>query len=167
MTAYAAQPTYDVREMAPEHTSIGVQLVDDDETEVFEELRPSRMVRQDARVEHVGVAEHHVSAAADGAPGVLRRVAVVGEHAHLEPRGAGHLVGEGVQLGKLILRERLGREEIERAARRIADDGVEHRGVVAERLARGGGRGDDDVPPGQGVRHGFSLVHVEPREPAG
>ena len=30
MRADATQPAQDVREMAPEHTAIGVQLVDDD-----------------------------------------------------------------------------------------------------------------------------------------
>ena len=81
--ADATQPPQHVRQMAAEHAAIGVQLVDDHEAQVLEQLRPARMVRQDARMDHVGVAQHHVRAAADGAPRVLRRVAVVGEHTDL------------------------------------------------------------------------------------
>ena len=50
-------------------------------SQVLEQLRPARMVRQDARVQHVGIAEHDVRAGADGAARILRRVAVVGVHA--------------------------------------------------------------------------------------
>ena len=51
--------------MAPEHAAIGMQFVNDDEAQVLEELRPARMVRQDPRVQHVGVAEHDVRPPAD------------------------------------------------------------------------------------------------------
>ena len=49
-------------------------------------LRPLRVVRQDARVQHVGVGQDDVRPRADGAPRVLRRVAVVGEDAELDVR---------------------------------------------------------------------------------
>ena len=78
--------------MAAEHAAIGVQLVDDDVAQVLEQLRPPRMVRQDARVDHVGIAEHDVRARADRPPRILRRVAVVGEHADLESPGRGRVV---------------------------------------------------------------------------
>ncbi len=81
--ADALQPPEDVRQMAAEHAAIGVQLVDDDELQVLEQLRPARMVRQDARVQHVGIAEHDVRLAANRAARVRRRVAVVGEDADL------------------------------------------------------------------------------------
>ena len=68
MPADALQPPEDVREMAAEHAAIGVQLVDDDEAQVLEQLRPARMVRQDSRVQHVGIAEHDVRLAANRAP---------------------------------------------------------------------------------------------------
>ena len=51
-----------VGEVAAEDAAIGVQLVDDDEAQVLEQLRPLRVVRQDPRVQHVGVAEHDVRA---------------------------------------------------------------------------------------------------------
>ena len=76
-------------EVAAENAAIRVQLVDDHEAEVLEQLRPSRMVRQDPRVQHVGVAQHDVRLAADRAACVRRRVAVVGEDTDLERRYLG------------------------------------------------------------------------------
>ena len=79
-----AQPAQDVRQVAAEHAAIGVQLVDDDVAQVFEQLRPAWMVRQHPRMEHVRVGEHDMRAAADGPAGVLRRIAVVGKHADFD-----------------------------------------------------------------------------------
>ena len=67
--------------MAAVDAAIVVQLVDHDVAQVLERLGPLGVVRQDARVQHVGIGEHHVGALADGAARVLRRVAVVGEGA--------------------------------------------------------------------------------------
>ena len=153
--------------MAAEHTAIGVQLVDDDEPQVLEQLRPARMVRQDPGVQHVGVAEDDVGLAANRAPGVRWRVAVVGEDANLEVVAARHQLRQRVQLGELILRQRLGREEIERAGGGVLQDRVQHGRVVAERLS-GRGRGDrDDVPSRQDVGEGLRLVGVELLDAAG
>src|ERR1051326_8168692 len=63
----ALQPAQHVAEMTAEDAAIRVQLVDDDELEVLEELRPPRMVRKDARMHHVGVAEDDVRARANRA----------------------------------------------------------------------------------------------------
>jgi hypothetical protein len=93
------------------------------------------MVRQDARVHHVGIAEDHMRLAADRTPRVGRRVAVVREHADLERTVSRHELRQGVQLGELILRECLGRKEIQRARRRILQDRVQHGSVIAERFA--------------------------------
>src|SRR5262245_57120455 len=51
------QPAQYIAQVTAEHTSVGVELVDDDVLEVLEQLRPARMVRQDSRVDHVGIAE--------------------------------------------------------------------------------------------------------------
>ena len=139
------QPPQDVRQVAAEHAAIRVQLVDDDELQVLEQLRPARMVRQDPRVQHVGIAEHDVRLAANRAPRIRRRVAVVGEDADLRVAVVRHQLGERVQLGELILRQRLGRKQVQRARRRVLQDRVEDRPVVAERLARRGRRDRDDV----------------------
>ena len=103
--------------MAAEHAAIGVQLVDHDVAQVLEQLRPARMVRQDAGVQHVGIAEHDVRARANRAPRILRRVAVVGVHADGLAADLADRAAQLVQLGHLILRQRLGRKQIERARR--------------------------------------------------
>ena len=71
------------------------------------------------------------------------------------------MFGQLVQLGELILRERLGRKQIQRARRRIRQDRLKHRRVVAERLARRRRRRHDDVAAGEGVLDGRGLMRVE------
>src|SRR5436309_1622391 len=87
-TTARTMPSQHVAEMTPEDAAIRVQLVDDDVSKILEQLRPSRMVRQDARVQHVGIAQDEMRARPDRPPSVLRRVAVVGEHADLLARFA-------------------------------------------------------------------------------
>ena len=161
VAADALQPAQDVRQVAAEHAAVGVQLVDHDEPQVLEQLRPARMMRQDPRVQHVGIAEHHVRLAPDRAPRVRRRVAVVGEHADLQLAVARHQLGEHVKLGQLVLRQRLGRKEIQRPRRRILQDRVEDRGVVAERFPGSRRRNRDDVAPREHVLERFRLMRVE------
>jgi hypothetical protein len=119
MLADAPQTPQHIRQVTAEDAAIGVQLVDDDELEILEQLRPAGVMRKDPRVHHVRVAEDDVSTAADRAPGILRRVAVVGEDADFEVVSARQLIGQLVQLRELILRERLGREHVQRARRWI------------------------------------------------
>ena len=121
--------------MAAEDAAIGVQLVDDDVAQILEELRPPRMVRQDAGVHHVGIAEHQMRAGANRATSVLRRVAVVGEHADLLARGRVQRLAHRLQLRELILRERLGRKQHSARLAWILQDRMQDRRVVAERLA--------------------------------
>ena len=117
MAAHPLHAAQDVGQVAAEDTAIGMQFVDDDEPQVLEQLRPLRVVRQDPRVEHVGVAEHDVRARPDGAPRVLRRVAVVGEDADVGSGGLVHVRRQLVKLGQLVLREGLGREQVDGARR--------------------------------------------------
>src|SRR5205085_4131232 len=79
VAADALQPPQDVAEMAAEDAAIRVQLVDDDELQVFEELRPARMVRQDAGVHHIGITQNDMGTRADRPSCILGRIAVVGE----------------------------------------------------------------------------------------
>ncbi len=53
-----------------------------------------------------------------------------------------------VQFGELVLRQRLGREEVERPRIRIFQDRVQHRQVVAKRLARSRRRHHHEILPG-------------------
>ena len=108
MAADALEPPQHIGEVAAEDAPIGVELVDDDVAEILEEVHPLGVMRQDSRVEHVGIGQHQVGACAHRAPRVLRRVAVISVHAHV-----GQRLGQRRQLGQLILGQRLGREQIE------------------------------------------------------
>ena len=160
MPADALQAAQHVGEVAAEHAPVGVQFVDDDVAEVLEEPRPSRVVRQHAGMEHVGIAEDDVGAGANRAPRVGRRVAVVGEDADVALRRRADDLREPLEFGELVLSERLGGEQVQRPGTGLAQDRAQDGPVVAERLARGGGRDDDDVAPGQRVAHGLGLVRV-------
>jgi hypothetical protein len=89
------------------------------------------MVRQDPGVQHVRIGENDVAALPNRGARIGGRVAIVGEDAEaaVEP------LAQIVQLGQLVLRERLGREEVERACVGIFEHRVQDRQVVAKRLA--------------------------------
>ena len=117
-----------------------MRLVDDDPAEVGENVPPALVVGKDPDVEHVGVGEDEVGAAADRRPIIAGGVAVVDRVAELKE-------AELRQLPRLILSESLGRVEIEGAPPLVADELIEHGKVERQRLARGGAAGDDHVAP--------------------
>ena len=134
-----------------------MQLVNNDVAQVLERLGPLGVVRQNAGVQHVGIGKHHVGAFADGAAGVLRRVPVVGEGAEFGTHG----VDGALEFGELVLGQRLGGEQIQRASAGIGNQALEHRQVVAQRLAGGGGRHYHYVASGGGVFERLGLVRVQ------
>ncbi|MCZ7564158.1 MAG: hypothetical protein M5U08_10525 [Burkholderiales bacterium] len=147
--------------MRAEDAAVGVQLVDDHVAQALEELRPLGVMRQDPGVQHVRIGDDDVAVGAHGAARIARRVAVERAGAHAE-------AACGVQcedLGDLVLRERLGGEEVERLGP-AAERRIEHRQVVAERLARRGRRHHDGVAAGRDVVPGGALVRVEPLDAA-
>jgi hypothetical protein len=156
------EPAQHVGDVAAEHTPIRVDLVDHHVAQVLEELRPLGVVRQDRLVEHVGVGDDDVAVQADRLARVARGVAVESEGLHPEVAG----IVELQQFGHLVLRQRLGREQVEGlgvALHRRAD----HRQGVAQRLARRG-RGDNgDVFATLRCVPGVGLVAVEPVDAAG
>jgi len=93
---------------------------------------------------------------AHGPASVGRGVAVKGEG----PYGLFYGFNDVVKGGVLVLCERLGWEEVERTAVGLAKEGVEDRNVVAERLARGGRCGEDDVFIGSYPVDRVALVSV-------
>ena len=104
-----------------------------------------------------GLVSTTLARCADGFARVLRRVAVVGEGAQV----AADLLHRGLELVQLIFGQRLGREQIHRARFRIAQQQIEHRQVVAQRLAAGGGRDDHHVLARLHDLERFGLVAVE------
>ena len=105
----APQAPEHVGDVRAEHAAVDVGLVDDHERQVREQLAPGGMVRQDPDVEHVGVGEDQVRALADRGPLGSRGVAVVDRRPDLLVQT------EGVQRARLVLRERLGRVQVQRS----------------------------------------------------
>ena len=143
--AQTPEPTQDVRDVAPEHASQRVQLVDDDVPQSQEERRPPVVRRQDPHVQHLGVREQHVRVRADPGPFVGRGVAVV---------GGGDEIGDQplAERAQLVLRKCLGREHEQCGVVCAVDHRLHDRQLVTERLAgRGAGRDDDAAPVAERV----------------
>ena len=146
--------------MRAEHAAVDVRLVDDDDGEVREHVRPRVVVREDPDVEHVGVREDEVRAPADGGALLARRVAVVDRGAHLLAQPE-----RGDRAG-LVLRERLRGVEVDRARLRVAAEHVERRQVEAQRLAGRRAGGDDRRAVPRALQR-LGLVGVQLLDPGG
>ncbi len=67
----------DVGDMRAEDPAIGVGFVNDDEFQVREEVAPVGVMRQDSRVEHVGIGQDDAGVFTNGRAVGLRSVAIV------------------------------------------------------------------------------------------
>ena len=160
MAADALESPQHVGQVTAEDPSIGVQLVDHHVAEVLEEVHPLGVMRQDARVQHVGVGQDEIRPCPHRAARVLRRVAVISVHAHVRER-----LGELRQLRQLILGESLGGKEVQDPRFGLLHEGLQDGQVVAERLAGGGGRDHHEV---LALVHDFEsprLMRVQPLHP--
>ena len=87
---------------------------------------------QDTRVQHIGVGYDDMPGLANLAPDLCRSITIKGERVDFEFE----ILDDAVQLEHLILRQRLGREEVQRPRLRFRDCPRQYRQVVAKRLAR-------------------------------
>ncbi len=157
------QPPHDVRQVRPEHAAVGMHLIHNDVSQVREELRPPRVVRQDGLVQHVRVGEDDLSVVPQLPPLRRRRVAVVRAGQELDPGRAGVPPAlESRQPPQLVLRQGLRRVDEQRCRERIGEHGLDHWDVVAQRLAAGRTGHDDNAAPGADVLDGLHLVDVQP-----
>jgi hypothetical protein len=162
VVAQPQQPPQDVRDVAPEHAAVRMQLVDDDDLDLLEELEPLGVMGEDRRVEHVRVRDDDLPRRPDRRADGRGRIAVVRCRRDVQRAGA----GQPGELRHLVLAERLGGEEEQGSRRRILGQRLEDGQRVAQRLARGG-RGDhDDVLAGVDGLDGLCLVAVERADPA-
>ena len=134
VTRQTQQAAQDIGDVRPHHPPVGVKLVHHNELHISQKARPGGVVGQDAVVEHVGIGEDARRTLAHLAPFGGGRVAVVGgdEPFYAQSRR------EPPKLVQLVVRERLGWEEVERRA--ALPKRVKRRHLIAERLARGGRR---------------------------
>ena len=156
----AAQAAQDRGHMGAEHPAQGVGLVHDHVGEPAEEGRPALVAGEDAAVEHVRVGQDQVGAAPDHRPVGGRGVAVVGRRP--DPGE-----GEGADGAELVAGQGLGGGEVQGAAVALAEQGVEHRELVAEALAGGGAGGHDHVAAGAGQGDRRRLMGPERRQAPG
>ena len=147
-------PPEHVGNVRAEHAAINVGLIEDDEREVREQVAPRGMVREDPDVEHVRIGQHEVAALADRGALGPRRIAVV-------DRRSDRLVQtELVQRASLILGQRLGRVEVQRAGRPVGAQHLERGQLKAQRLARRRS-GRDDRRPSERLLYCLGLMCVE------
>ncbi len=76
----APQSSQYVGQVAAKHAAVRVQFVEDNVAQIFKQALPARVVRQNPRVQHVGIRKHNVAALADGLARIGGRIAVVGKH---------------------------------------------------------------------------------------
>jgi hypothetical protein len=159
--AHTLQPPQHVGHVAAEHAAVGMHFVDHHVAQVLEELRPLGVVRQDGLVQHVRIADHDVAMQTDRLPRIARRVTVEGEGLQAQVAG----LAQVEQFRHLVLRQRLGREQVQRLAALRQRRG-HHRQRVADRLA-GGGRGDDgEVVASLRLPPRLGLVRIQPFDAA-
>jgi hypothetical protein len=152
------QSPEDHRDVRAEDASAHVRLIDHDERQAEEEVRPSCVIRQDRQVQHVRVREHEVRVPPDQRALRLGCVAVVGRGTDLRelqlPHGS-----------ELIARERLRREEVDGGRFGRGDRGFREGDVVHEGLPAGGAGREDRVVAGSERLEPGGLVRVEPLDP--
>ena len=158
----ALEPPQNVGQMAPEHAAVGVQLVHDDVAEVLEEAGPAGVMRQDAGMQHVRVAEDDIRPSADRSPRIAGSVPVVGVRSDIRAEG----IPERVELFQLVDGQGLRGKQVEGASGRVGGERVQHGQVVAERLAAGSRSDDHDVLAAGDSIPALGLVHVRPLDSA-
>lgn len=153
---HAPQPPHHVRHVRTEHATIGVRLVDHDVLQALEELRPLRVMRQHALMKHVRIGNDDIATGAHGLAGVTGCVAVEGIGPH--PKVA--CLVKFHQLRDLVLRQRLGRKQVQGPRLRLVRR-LQHRQVVAKRLAGGGWGHHHGMATRAHLIPGRALVAVE------
>ena len=145
--ADTGETTEKLADVRAEHAPIGVGFVHDHERQGGEEGGPLLMVGQDGEMQHFRVGDEHAGRIfAYLAPEVVGSVAVVdGCRRACGFRPVGGKSGEGRQL---VLSQRLEREEHQDTAVAVLQVLFKNGQTVAERLAAGCGRGDNEIASG-------------------
>ncbi len=163
--ADAPQPPHDEGHVRAQQAVVVVQLVHHHERQVLQERAPPRLLRQHRHVQHVRVREDDPRLVADAVAVAPRRVAV--ERLDEQLAQARHVAHGLAQAALLVLRQRLGGEDVHGARVGVALERVQHRQLVDQRLARAGRRGHHHVAPRLQPVDGLGLVRVEARDALG
>ena len=110
------EPADDIGNMRAKDTAIGVGFIDDDKAQVGEEVAPVGVMRQDARVKHVGIGQNDARILADGGAVFLRSVAIIDGSVIRFQDVSTICKLKRLEIGELILRKGFGGEEIKARA---------------------------------------------------
>ncbi len=144
-----------IRHVGAEDPFINMRLVNDDQPQMAEKIQPSRMIGQDAGVDHVGIGEDDAGLGFDCRTGRPRRVAVVNEDAVRVFRR------QTDQAFELVLRQSFRGEDEDGGAVFIGGEHIEDRDLVDEALPAGCTGRDDDVLPICESLQRLALMTVE------
>ena len=126
MSANSVQAAEDVSGMGTENPAVNMGFVNDDHAQILEKARPSRMKREHAEMKHVGVGQNDPRTFLNLGTLIRRGVAV--EYGNLSAIFRKELA----QRDKLILRQRFGRKDQQRAAVRRIQRLPQDRNLVTE-----------------------------------
>ena len=128
--------------MAAKYSPVRVQFVQHYKFEVLKKPAPFSVMRQDAPVEHIGIAENDMTMRAYRRPRVLRRIAIVGIDTNT---ACAKRVCPAHEVVQLIVGEGLGGVEVERSRIRFFEDALKHGQVVAKGFTRSRGRDNHHI----------------------
>jgi hypothetical protein len=138
-----------------------VHLIDHHIAQALEKLRPLGVMRQNALMQHVRIADHDIATGAHRFARITRRIAVKGKGTHPERTG----LIQRRQLRHLVLRQRLGGEHVQ-CLGLVTQGGLQYRQVVAQCFARCRRRHDHRMPACLHRFPGRRLVGVKPLDAA-
>ena len=154
----ALEAADDVGEVAAEHAAVGVQFVEDDKAQVLKERGPLGVMRQDAGVKHVGIGDEDAARACASSGGDLWAC----RHRRSVPGCCASSVSiSSCSAASWSCASALVGKRYSAVVAGVAQQRVEHRQVVAQRLARRGGRDDGDVLAARDGLDGVRLMCVE------
>ena len=157
VTADALEPSQEEGDVRAEDPPVPVCLVHDHDLESGEEPVPLRMPGEDL-VEFVRVREDDPGPVPDAGPSRCRGVAIVDGRTEGEPGGGLDLLKDP----ELVVRQRLGRVEVERRRLPVEGQPLEHGEREGQRLARRRGGGQHEIAPLANRVECPGLVRVEP-----
>ena len=160
--AQAQQPAQNVCQVAAEYAAVGMNFIDHDVLQVFKQLDPFGVMRQNTAVQHIGIRDDNVPRLAHRLAGRSRRIPVVGIGFDIDADFLDHVV----KLADLIGGKRFCRKNVERPGVLVLQDRGKHRKIVAHGFPGGGRRHDRNVfPPVRGLE-AADLMNVQLVDPA-
>ena len=143
--------------MAAENPSVDVKLIHNHIFQVGKKLLPLGVMGQDAGVQHVGVGDHHVALLADGLPGIVRCVPIIGESLDV----CFEFTDESMYLCHLVVGQGLRGEKIDGSGLWFFEDPLEHGDVIAQGLTAGCWRDQNHVLTLMNQLYGTGLVAIK------